>query len=77
MTRALSPPSVPVGGLDQNAQAKAKAARAAKAIPAVPADARPLTEAQISLVKATAPALREHGVTITKRMYKVSVGRNL
>lgn len=37
----------------------------------VPSDVRPLTEADKAAVAATAPVLAEHGVTITKEMYKV------
>lgn len=38
----------------------------------IPVDVRPLTEADKAAVAATAPVLAEHGVTITKEMYKVS-----
>lgn len=38
----------------------------------IPADVRPLTDADKANVAATAPVLAEHGVTITKEMYKVS-----
>lgn len=38
----------------------------------IPADVRPLTDADKAAVSATAPVLAEHGVTITKEMYKVS-----
>lgn len=38
----------------------------------VPPDVQPLSEAHQAAVLATVPVLAEHGVTITKQMYKVS-----
>ncbi|BEI84945.1 hypothetical protein CcaverHIS002_0503460 [Cutaneotrichosporon cavernicola] len=42
----------------------------------IPADVRPLTDADKAAVAATAPILAEHGVTITKEMYKVMLANN-
>lgn len=38
----------------------------------IPSDVVPLTAEHKAAVLATAPVLAEHGVTITKHMYKVS-----
>jgi nitric oxide dioxygenase len=42
----------------------------------IPSDVRALTEADKAAVAATAPVLAEHGVTITKEMYKVMLANN-